>query len=346
MTECKDVKKRKYNFKENREIIESISKCSSNADVICLGDRANTVYDFSPLCFETKQKLCSKVHVEFQGENLHSPSDSGPMGSPCETESILEDGNCFFRAVAQVICGTQKAHRTLRLAIVKHMQLHSVEYKNLLRSQYTSMEDYLSSSKMKYVGTWATEVEIQSTANYLGVDIFTFHLGKWLKFSCLHEKMCNQGIYLQHSNENHYEVVVCVKQFESHNCYEFCHNKKHNVAINGEICAIMKHNDYYVVVDCNVRNASGLGSDIDTLNICGVKVQVIESEMSACNSNVKVETNSCPAKKIDESTVFPSNERKSVRGSFHQGDFKFKWAGRQCVAVSLAAIAMHNWFNY
>ncbi|XP_026111873.1 uncharacterized protein LOC113089630 [Carassius auratus] len=231
MTECKDVKKRKYNFKENREIIESISKCSSNADVICLGDRANTVYDFSPLCFETKQKLCSKVHVEFQGENLHSPSDSGPMGSPCETESILEDGNCFFRAVAQVICGTQKAHRTLRLAIVKHMQLHSVEYKNLLRSQYTSMEDYLSSSKMKYVGTWATEVEIQSTANYLGVDIFTFHLGKWLKFSCLHEKMCNQGIYLHHSNENHYEVVVCVKQFESHNCYEFCHNKKHNVGI-------------------------------------------------------------------------------------------------------------------
>ncbi|XP_026111874.1 uncharacterized protein LOC113089631 [Carassius auratus] len=141
------------------------------------------------------------------------------------------------------------------------------------------------------------------------------------------------------------------------------------LAINGEICAIMKHNDYYVVVDYNVRNASGLGSDIgtsvvvfntnwqdlilhidalmvslnaDTLNICGVKVQVIESEMSACNSNVKVETNSCPAKKIDESTVFPSNERKSVRGSFHQGDFKFKWAGRQCVAVSLAAMAMHN----
>lgn len=70
----------------------------------------------------------------------------------------------------------------------------------------------------------------------------------------------------------------------------------------------MKHNDYYVVVDCNVRNASGLGSDIgtsvvvfntnwqdlilhidalmtslsaDTLNICGVNVQVIESEMQA-----------------------------------------------------------------
>ncbi|XP_042610593.1 uncharacterized protein LOC122144030 [Cyprinus carpio] len=335
------------------------------------------------------------------------------MGSACETESILEDGNCFFRAVAQVMCGTQKAHRTLRLAVVKHMQLHSSEYKNLLRSQYTSMEDYLSSSKMKYVGTWATEVEIQSTANYLGVDIFTFHLGKWLKYSCMHEKMCNQGIYLQHSNENHYEVVVCVRQFESHNCYELCHNKKDNdgkrtrtrqsvkaqsevyetqktcmcadvsgiiaanevrmrsadvknefigisssvasivkhkmqnvcswkksvlkdihsegsklfsdgslcqkmlkgygdlhfshwisgqhtvfnkicevsveqrpdvkkselyesvqeiffsyesclLAINGEFCAIMKHNDYYVIVDCNVRNASGLGSDIGT----------------------------------------------------------------------------------
>ncbi|KAI2646116.1 OVARIAN TUMOR DOMAIN-containing deubiquitinating enzyme 10 [Labeo rohita] len=199
MTECREVKKQKYNCKESSKIIEKKSKCNVNADVICLGDRGNTMFNFSPLCFQTKQKLCSKLHVEFQGENPPLATNTGPMGRPCKTESIVGDGNCFFRAVAQVVCGTQKAHRALRLAIVKDMQLHSSEYKNLLRSQYTSMEDYLCSSKMRYVGTWATEVEIQSTANYLGVDIFTFHHEKWLK------------------------------QFESHNCYELCHSKKDDV---------------------------------------------------------------------------------------------------------------------
>lgn len=34
--------------------------------------------------------------------------------------------------------------------------------------------------------------------------------------------------------------------------------------INGDMCTIVRHNDFYVVVDCNVRNTCGLGSDIGT----------------------------------------------------------------------------------
>ncbi|MGL5643324.1 MAG: hypothetical protein ACRCW3_00885 [Metamycoplasmataceae bacterium] len=34
--------------------------------------------------------------------------------------------------------------------------------------------------------------------------------------------------------------------------------------INGDMCTIVRHNDFYVIVDCNVRNACGLGSDIGT----------------------------------------------------------------------------------
>ncbi|MGL5904411.1 MAG: hypothetical protein ACRCZO_17135, partial [Cetobacterium sp.] len=34
--------------------------------------------------------------------------------------------------------------------------------------------------------------------------------------------------------------------------------------IKGDTCTIVRHNDFYVVVDCNVRNSYGLGSDIGT----------------------------------------------------------------------------------
>ncbi|MGL5901713.1 MAG: hypothetical protein ACRCZO_03440, partial [Cetobacterium sp.] len=133
---------------------------------------------------------------------------------------------------SQAVCGTQKAHRAVRLAIVKHMELHGVEYRNMLRCQYKSMEDYLSRSKMKYVGSWATEVEIQSTANYLGLDIFTYHNEKWLKYTCMHKRMCNQGIYLKHCNENHYEVVFCVKQPDNQICSKMWQNEKDD----GKMC--------------------------------------------------------------------------------------------------------------
>lgn len=77
-------------------------------------------------------------------------ADTGPLGCPCNTMSIIGDGNCFFRAVSQAVCGTQKAHRAVRLAVVKDMELHSTDYKNMLRCEYTPMEDYLSTSRMKY----------------------------------------------------------------------------------------------------------------------------------------------------------------------------------------------------
>ncbi len=222
------IKKKKQYLEESTEILETISKIDTNSDVLCLGNESNIIFNFSPLCTEVKQKLSSKLHIEFNSENVLFPINSRTMGSPCKTVSIVGDGNCFFRAVAQVICGTQKPHRAVRLTIVKHMELHSVQYKNLLRCQYASMEDYLSKSKMKFVGSWATEVEIQAMANYLGVDIYTYHNEKWLKYSCMYERTCNQSIYLQHCNENHYEVVICVKQPNSQMCYKLCQNEECN----------------------------------------------------------------------------------------------------------------------
>ncbi|MGL5904654.1 MAG: hypothetical protein ACRCZO_18360, partial [Cetobacterium sp.] len=53
----------------------------------------------------------------------------------------------------------------------------------------------------------------------------------------------------------------------------------------------------------------------------------------------------CTGNDNDEILASTSNQRQcisSIRGSFHQGDRKFKWSGKQCVAISLAAMAMHS----
>ncbi len=79
---------------------------------------------------------------------------------------------------------------------------------------------------MKFVGTWATEMEIQAASDLIGVDVFTYSQEKWLKYSSSNvshnRHSCEQnGIYLKHINSCHYEVVVCVKTKDG-NCASFC----------------------------------------------------------------------------------------------------------------------------
>ncbi len=79
---------------------------------------------------------------------------------------------------------------------------------------------------MKFVGTWATEMEIQAASDLIGVDIFTYSQEKWFKFSSSNASFNIHGcehssIYLKHVNNCHYEVVVCGKTKDG-NCASFC----------------------------------------------------------------------------------------------------------------------------
>lgn len=77
--------------------------------------------------------------------------------------------------------GTQKNHRKIRLAVVQQLEENREKYQNILRREYSSVSEYIKKSKMRYLNIWATEVEIQATADFLGNDIFTFYFGRWLK---------------------------------------------------------------------------------------------------------------------------------------------------------------------
>ncbi|XP_023202486.1 uncharacterized protein LOC111611089 [Xiphophorus maculatus] len=190
-------------------------------DVVVTGVQSKVLY-FNPVSEEIARSLCGKLNVEYQRANSVS-CVVGELGVPCLTEKIVGDGNCFFRALSQAISGTQKNHRKIRLAVVKQLQRNSHTYDSILRSEYSSISQYIAVSRMQYVGSWATEVEIKASADYFGVNIFTFCDDKWLEYSSL-SSLSNHALYLQNISGNHYETVTCVKQPRSQTCYGYCMN--------------------------------------------------------------------------------------------------------------------------
>ncbi|XP_042269742.1 uncharacterized protein LOC121898666 isoform X1 [Thunnus maccoyii] len=193
-----------------------------NSDVVFVSDVTSKKLWFDPICKDVAQALCTQFNVEFEKYDAPMPTEVGLLGTPCKNEKIVADGNCFFRAISQAVSGTQKNHRKIRLAVVKQLESNAADYKSILRSEYSSVVEYIKSSKMRYVGSWATEVEIQAAADCLGVNIFTYHDDRWLEYSCKYRCFSKQGIYLENCNGNHYESVVCVHQPELHSCYGSC----------------------------------------------------------------------------------------------------------------------------
>ncbi|XP_030284358.1 uncharacterized protein LOC115588117, partial [Sparus aurata] len=190
-----------------------------NSDVVFVSDVRRKRLEFNPLRSDVAQALCKQLNVESEKLDLVS-TEVGALGAPCRNEQIVGDGNCFFRAVSQAVCGTQKNHRKIRLAVFKQLRANPLAY--TLRREYSSMADYASRSGMQRVGTWATEVEIQAAADCLGVNIFTYCGDRWLEYSCKNRQLSNQAVYLENCNGNHYENVVCVMQPEMQSCYGLC----------------------------------------------------------------------------------------------------------------------------
>ncbi len=116
------------------------------------------------------------------GSPVTTELGEGLLGVPCRNERIVANGNCFFRAISQAASGTQKHHSKIRLC--KELERNADRYQSILRSEYSSVLEYIQQSRMRSVNSWATEVEIQVTADWLGVSVCTFHDRRWLKYSC------------------------------------------------------------------------------------------------------------------------------------------------------------------
>ncbi|XP_035278177.1 uncharacterized protein LOC118229838 [Anguilla anguilla] len=215
-----------YNMSESNPTMPN----PSADEVVFVNQMESPCLTFSPFTMQQKKSLCSKINIIHNSpEYVHTQEPvprNVPMSDPCETKAIVGDGNCFFRALSFSISATEGHHRKIRLAVVKHMETNALQYAPILRHGYFSVENYVKASRMKYVQTWATEVEIQAAADFFGVDVFTYSHNKWFKYSTTNEKTIDTAIYLKHCNASHYEVVTCIKQHNSDLCTKLC--KKSN----------------------------------------------------------------------------------------------------------------------
>ncbi len=170
---------------------------------------------FCPVSSNVCEQLCKKLDIQHQCFSKAQDHEYGvEIGEPCRTVSIDGDGNCFFRSLSYAISGKENNHRKIRLAVVKYLREHAESFRTFLRPGYDSVEQYISESRMWYVGTWATELEILAAANLLNTDICTYTGNWWLRYSCRQINSdtpnAGRGIYLNHVGGSHYEVVVCV----------------------------------------------------------------------------------------------------------------------------------------
>ena len=132
---------------------------------------------------------------------------------------ILGDGNCFFRALAFVITGSQDEHQELRTMTTTYMQ-HMAGILSCYLDAHETMDEYLARTDIHSLSVWATEVEIFAASNMLQTPILVFYKSgltctyKWLLFSPHHCEdsgivgtiHSNESIYLVNIS-NHYEPI-------------------------------------------------------------------------------------------------------------------------------------------
>lgn len=122
----------------------------------------------------------------------------------------------FFPRCVCFFSGTEQNQKRARLAAVKHILKNCEAFTPSLRPGFVSAEGYISRSGIKYVKAWATELEILSVADMLGINVLTFSSSRWLKYSSSHirfsEEPTDCGRYLQHFRNSHYDAICCARQ--------------------------------------------------------------------------------------------------------------------------------------
>lgn len=191
-----------------------------NDDLLLVGCD-NVQYDYFPIDTKLKKQLCEYLNIPYiSTDNSSDIQCHGThISKPRHEQAISGDGNCFFRAISFSLTNSEDYHNIIRNAVCAHMIKNKDLFKPFLRDGLQSVDCYLSSTQMLQEGTWATEVEIFATVHFLNVDIYTYSGECWLKFSVCQIETGMQSrpgaIYLNHHQQNHYNIVLSVTGEES-----------------------------------------------------------------------------------------------------------------------------------
>ncbi|XP_038066365.1 uncharacterized protein LOC119736418 [Patiria miniata] len=252
-------------------------------------------FHFVPLSHDQKKLLCNKLGitiVNLQSNIVTEVSDK--IGRPDCIRNIKGDGNCFFRAISFAISGTEANHMRLRMATVNHLLKHASQYKGLLREGFTDVEEYVRRARMFCSGKWATEVEIMAAGHMLETDIYTFG-DRWYLFSGKSAEVgvetSDAGIYLNHTCQIHYDVVLSVHEPEQINTAE-------EVEVKSEIEA-----------EVGVPNEF-----MDNLSVLVHEMQVPIANNVVCDDhNIENEINETKAEKIEPVNVSKGKKCKASK---------------------------------
>lgn len=180
---------------------------------------ADWPYKFRHVGEDWQRKTCEMLNLPLD-HIVCRASDVVPLGSPNLKKPIKGDGNCFFRSLSYIITGVENLHMEVRRIICDRLPTCGLRYPECADAAYIR--------NMRRNRTWATDIEIMAAARVLKASIFT-----WTRYradpaqkerpwqwavhpptSFQHLDPNTPGIYLDHANNNHYDVVLGVKSPE------------------------------------------------------------------------------------------------------------------------------------
>ena len=163
---------------------------------------------FKTIVFHTNQKAIMApkfISEDDQFVMIREKFDEALKHHQLKTHTILNDGNCFFRAISDQLYGHQDAHLELRMEAVRYMQAHAQDFQPFIvggsgaegelrrnngrstkntkggsffdtlsqedrdRISKASFEKYIA--RMSTIGQWAGELEMRATAESIGIHI-------------------------------------------------------------------------------------------------------------------------------------------------------------------------------
>ncbi|EPB73773.1 OTU-like cysteine protease [Ancylostoma ceylanicum] len=140
---------------------------------------------FRPVVEERQKLWCQRFGFKYIGSPERRRKMFGreiefslrDMPQSCE---VRGDGNCLFRTLSWWITGgSEKEYYRLREKLISFMAKYRANFSSLLLSQQ-DMDTHLE--RMSEDGEWGTQVELAAAACWLGVNIYTFLEGKWLRY--------------------------------------------------------------------------------------------------------------------------------------------------------------------
>ena len=176
-------------------------------------DTNNSEWSFIPLDENSQNLMCSLIGLPLISKHKIQHKKSLKNACPTKIHKITGDGSCLLRALSYAITGRQIYHGLMRQKILNHMR----EIENLLHPHMNMPVDmYFAQSRMSNDAVWGNDVEILAASSLLSTDIFVHtKVGselRWHKFSKSNldgtHPQNDAAIYIQHTNEVHYDVVL------------------------------------------------------------------------------------------------------------------------------------------